>query len=174
MAADPQGNDIAAVQIPRGGRIAVIPRGLLTAVPTPDDLLDPGFTLPDGFLDIGLLSSDGGPQWSEDPGTTVTLWDHDYPVQITPPVVRLSFTTSEQGQTADLLKSDFDAVYAVFSEERFHSGSIRRRIATHATVESFTADRAQRGTVLGDSFTLRAWDDAEVGGKPYLTVWVGG
>jgi hypothetical protein len=168
MAADEEGNDVGAVAVPVTGSIGVAPAG--TAIPTPVEGADPDFTLDPAFQKLGLLKTDGGPQfaWAAD-GDPITFWQDGYTIPSGLANVTLVVSAA---QTDDIVRSIVygktpdangyltvdgggnSTVYEVFTEEIFKNGAIRRRVAANVTVGSVAEDQSTRGEVLGYQITF--------------------
>ena len=186
MAADAQGNDILAVGVPVSGSIGFAPYG--TAIPTAaagaaDDLvLDPA------FVKIGLLKTDGGPQfaWAAD-GDPIEFWQDGYSIPSGLADVTLAITAAETlaDQVREIVAGIAPDVngylevdggghatrWVVFSEEIFKNGAIRRRVAPNVTLRSSTEDRSERGAVNGNALVFEINRHDAVGGK-HFGEWV--
>jgi hypothetical protein len=186
MAADSNGNDILAVGVPVTGFIGFAPFG--TAIPTPlagaaDDL-----TLDPAFKKIGLLKTDGGPQfaWAAD-GDPIEFWQDGYSIPSGLAAVTLAITAAEI--LADHVREIIAGIapdangyleldggghatrWVVFSEEIFKTGAIRRRVAPNVSLQSSTEDRSERGAVNGNALLFDVNRSPAVGGK-HFGEWV--
>lgn len=168
MAADDEGNDVGAVAVPVTGSIGVAPAG--TVIPTPTEGADPDFTLDAAFLKLGLLKTDGGPQfaWAAD-GDPITFWQDGYTIPTGLAAVTLVVSAAQTDDTVRTIvygkSPDTNGyltvdgggnaqVYEIFTEEIFKNGVIRRRIAANATVGTVAEDQSTRGEVLGYQITF--------------------
>lgn len=168
MAADELGNDISAVAVPVTGNLGIAPAS--TTVPTPSEGADPGFTLPEAFTKAGLIKEDGGPQWAwEADGDPIKFWQDGYsiPSGLANVTLVASFAQTDNfirsviyGKTPDAngyLVVDgggHSTEYVLFTEEIFKNGTIRRRVAAVAGVQSVSEDQSTRGEVLGYEVTF--------------------
>lgn len=160
---DAFGNDVSAVGIPVTGHIGFAPYG--TAVPAPTAGGAPDFMLPDDFKLPGLLTEDGGFEWTlEADGDPITFWQEGFsiPSGLANVTLTVKFAQTDEtvrsiirGKTADangymtIDGGGTDARYVVFTEEIFKNGVIRRRAAANVSVQSVAEDKSERGAVLG-------------------------
>lgn len=169
MAADEKGMDVEAVGLPITGHLGVAPYG--TTIPTPVEGAAAGFTLAVEFKNPGLLTQDGGPEWTEEAdGDPIEFWQEGYSIpsglaNVTL-VAKLAQTDETvrsivRGKTADVngyITVDGGGTqtkYVLFTEEIFKNGVIRRRVAPNAGIESVKEDKSERGTVLGYEVTFK-------------------
>lgn len=169
MTADAFGNDIAAVGIPITGFLGFAPKG--TTFPTAVAGGAPSFTLPGTFQKAGLLTEDGGFEWTLEPdGDAILFWQEGYSIpsglanadlvaklaQYDAIVRKLAW-----GKTADangfitIDAGGHGTEFVAFTEEIFKNGVIRRRVADVA-VTSAKLDKSERGTVNGTEITFAA------------------
>lgn len=169
MSADEQGNDVSLVGIPVTGRIALAPEG--TAGPSIPAGAAPDYKLPAAFRGIGLVTSDGGPEFTEErDGDPIQFWQDGYSIPTGLANCTVTFTAAETSRIVQELHSgkEPDANgyveinagghakrYVLWMEEIFKNGMIRRRIAYSVTVESFAIAKSERGTVMGYTIVLR-------------------
>ena len=167
--ADELGNDVELVAIPVSGAIALAPYG--TEGPTREEGADPEYTLPAAFKRVGLVTQDGGPEFTEErDGDPIQFWQDGYSIPTGLANCTITFTAAEtnpfvQELHAGVAPDEFGYVevnagghsnrYVLWLEEIFRNGMIRRRIAYLATVDSFTAVKSERGTVMGYTIVLR-------------------
>jgi hypothetical protein len=163
MAADELGRDVAAVGVPVTGHMGVAPFG--TAIPTPLEGGDDAYTLPVAYELPGLLTEDGGFEWSmEADGDPITFWQEGFsiPSGLANVTLTVKYAQTDEtvrgiirGKTADangyitIDGGGTDAKYVLFTEEIFKNGLIRRRVAANASIESVSEDKSERGSVLG-------------------------
>lgn len=163
MAADSFGNNVAAVGVPVTGHIGFAPLG--TPVPTPVEGAAPDFILPEAFRMPGLLTEDGGFEWTlEADGDPITFWQDGFsiPSGLANVTLTVKFAQTDEivrsiirGKTADangymtIDGGGTDAKYVAFTEEIFKNGTIRRRAAASMGVQSVSEDKSERGSVLG-------------------------
>ena len=176
MSADEFGMDVQAVGMPITGHLGLAPFG--TAIPTAVEGAAAGFTLPATFKNPGLLTQDGGPEWTEEAdGDPIEFWQEGYSIpsglaNVTL-VAKLAQTDETvrsiiRGKTADAngyLTVDGGGTstkYVLFTEEIFKNGVIRRRAAPNASIQSVKEDKSERGTPLGYEVTFKVNRHADV------------
>lgn len=161
MAADVNGNDLGAVGIPISGRIAFAPYG--TALPTAIELADPDYILPVAWKIPGLIKVDGGFQWNENRSAPQEFLQEGYELPLGTGTCTLTVALAEtsdlvreiirgEAPVAGVLEVDVDGnpvQKAVFTEELFKNGVIRRRAAANAFLAQVNTDRTERGSVNG-------------------------
>lgn len=163
MAADANGNDITAVAVPVTGNLGVAPFG--TTFPTPVEGAAADLVLDPSFKKLGLVKTDGGPQWAwAANGDPITFWQSGYsiPTGLADVTLTVSLAQTDEtvrsiiyGKTADAngyitVDGGGNATqYVLFTEEIFKNGVIRRRVAPNAQVTSVTEDQSTQGDVLG-------------------------
>lgn len=168
MAADSFGNDVSAVGVPVTGHIGFAPFG--TAGPTPSAGASRTYVLPVAFKVPGLLTEDGGFEWTlEADGDPITFWQEGYslPTGLANAELVLKLAQTDEivrgiirGKTADsngymtIDAGGTDVKYSVFTEEIFKNGVIRRRWAPNVSIKSVKEDKNERGNVLGYEVTL--------------------
>lgn len=166
--ADELGNDISSVAVPVTGNLGIAPVG--TTIPTPVEGADPDFILPAAFRKAGLIKEDGGPQWAwEADGDPIKFWQDGYSI---PSGLANVTLVASFAQTDDFIRSiiygktpdangfiivdggGHSTQYVLFTEEIFKNGTIRRRVAAVAGVQSVSEDKSTRGEVLGYEVTF--------------------
>lgn len=168
MAADTLGRDVSAVGVPVTGHIGIAPFG--TTIPTPAQGKSTSYTLPVAFKLPGLLTDDGGFEWSmEADGDPIEFWQEGFsiPSGLANVTLKVKFAQTDEtvrgiirGKTPDangyitIDGGGTSAKYVVFTEEIFKSGLIRRRIASNVSIESVAEDKSERGSVLGYEVTF--------------------
>ncbi|SEE26630.1 IPT/TIG domain-containing protein [Arthrobacter alpinus] len=181
MAKDSKGNDVSAVGIPVTGRMGFAPEG--TAGPTPSEGAVIGFTLDPAYQVPGLLTDDGGPEWTlEADGDPVEFWQEGYtlPSGLAKAEVSQTYAQTDEtvrsiirGQVADengymtIDAGGTDTKYSMFSEEIFKNGTIRRRWAPDVNVLSVKEVKSKRGDVMGYETTYKINRSDLVGGKHF-------
>ena len=164
---DSFGNDVTAVGVPVTGHMGVAPFG--TAVPTPVEGADTAYTLPVAYKLPGLLTEDGGFEWSmEADGDPIEFWQEGFsiPSGLANVTLKVKYAQTDEtvrgiirGKTADangyitIDGGGTSAKYVLFTEEIFKSDLIRRRVAANASIESVSEDKSERGSVLGYEVT---------------------
>ena len=178
MAVDEKGNDLSAVAVVVTGSAAVAPYG--TVVPTPELGGKAELVLDEAYKGVGLRTEDGAPQWAwERDGDPIKLFEEGYSIpsglaNVTC-VMKLAETNPWVREIISGKKPDangfisFDGGghatrFVLYTEELFKNGSIRRRVAALATVDSVTEDRAERGAILGYEVTFKIERHDAVGG----------
>lgn len=181
MAADAAGNDVTAVGLPVTGNLGIAPFG--TVIPTPVAGAAPEYTLDPAFKVPGLLTEDGGPEWTQEAdGDPIEFWQEGYSIPSglanVELVVKLAETSEIvreiiNGKTADAngyLTVDGGGTatkYVLFTEEIFKNGVIRRRVAPNAGIGSVKEDKSTRGEVLGYEVTFKIDRHASVENNHY-------
>lgn len=185
MAADSFGNDVEAVGVPVTGHIGFAPLG--TAVPTPTAGKALDFVLPVAFKIPGLLTEDGGFEWTmEADGDAITFWQDGFslPSGLANVELKVKFAQTDEtvrsiirGKTADangymtIDGGGTSARYVVFAEEIFKNGVIRRRVAANVGVKSVKEDKSERGKVLGYEVTFSVSRSPELDNQ-HLGEWL--
>lgn len=164
---DAFGNDISAVGIPVTGFLGFAPAG--TAFPTPIEGGSPTLTLDPAYEKAGLLTEDGGFEWTLEPdGDQTKFFQEGYqiPSGLSNPTLVVKLAQYDRlvrklawGKTPD--ENGFLTIDAgghitdlvAFSEEIFKNGVIRRRVA-EVTVTKAKVDKSERGAVNGTELTL--------------------
>jgi hypothetical protein len=166
MAADSLGNDISRVFIPVTGFFGYAPKG--TDLPSPEDGGDPDFVLPAAFKKAGLLTEDGGFQWTLEPdGDPILFFQEGYQI---PSGLANATLVAKLAQTDAIVRQlawgkvpdangyiTIDAgghadEYVFFTEEIGKNGDIRRRVA-EGTISGVSEDQSTRGEVYGYEVT---------------------
>ena len=169
MSADQYGNDVTAVGIPVTGFAGYAPKG--TVKPTPAEGGAAGFVLPAAFKKVGLLTEDGGFEWTLEPdGDPITFWQDGYSI---PSGLANAECVAKLAQYDDIVRQDswgkipdengyitIDAgghalEFVLFTEEIFKNGVIRRRVAD-ISVSGAKVDKSERGSVNGTELTFQA------------------
>lgn len=166
--ADTLGNDIAAVGVPITGSLGFAPG--TTTLPAPDEGNDPDFELPVAFKKAGLMTDDGGFEWTTEPdGDPIEFYQEGYSIPSglanATLVVKLAQYDANvrmitRGKTADangyitIDAGGHSLEFVIFTEEIFKNGVIRRRVGI-ATVDSVKEDKSERGSVLGYEVTFK-------------------
>lgn len=186
MAVDSAGNDIAAVGVPVSGKIAFAPFN--TALLTPAQGNQGDITaLMGAFTPIGLLKTDGGPQyaWAAS-GDPIEFWQEGYSIPSGLSDVTLAITAAEllrakvreiiSGMTPDannmvVIDGGGHATrWVVYTEEIFKNGAVRRRMAPSVQLQSTAEDKSTRGDVTGNALTFKINRDLTIGG--HFREWI--
>lgn len=181
MSADEQGNDVNLVAIPVSGAIALAPEG--SAGPTIVQGAAPDYMLPVTFRRVGLVTQDGGPEFTEErDGDPIQFWQDGYSIPTGLANCTVTFTAAETNPLVQELHAGKEPDengyveinagghtkrYVMWLEEIFRNGMIRRRIAYSVTVESFQAVKSERGTVMGYNITLRIGVSSKLNNNHY-------
>jgi IPT/TIG domain len=179
--ADANGNDITTVFVPVTGAVAYTPFG--TTIPTPAEGGVLGFVLPVAYKKLGLLTTDGGPEWTtEADGDALEFWQEGYslPSGLAKCGLKVKVAQYDEivrhlvtGKTPDAngyitVDAGGSATqWVIYTEEVAKNGRIRRRIAPNATVSSIKQDKNQRGEVNGYEITFKIDRSASVGGEHF-------
>lgn len=179
--ADEMGNDVELVAIPVSGAIALAPEG--TEGPSRSEGADPEYHLPVGFKRVGLITQDGGPEFTEErDGDPIQFWQDGYSIPTGLANCTVKFTAAETnpfvqelhaGTTPDqygyveVNAGGHATRYVLWLEEIFRNGMILRRIAYNATVDSFAAVKSERGTIMGYTITLRIGVSSKLNNNHY-------
>lgn len=186
MTADSSGNDILAVGVPVTGFIGIAPFG--TTIPTPSGGAAESLVLDPAFKKLGLLKTDGGPQFAyAADGEPIEFFQDGYSLPTGLANVTLAVSIAEAlntnvreliaGATVDsngYLEYDgggHATKYVVFTEEIFKNGAIRRRVCPNVQVQGVTEDQSTRGSINGQQLTFEILRSDEVGGK-HFGEWV--
>lgn len=178
---DEFGNDVELVGIPVTGALALAPYG--TEGPTRAEGAVESFKLPDAFRRIGLVTQDGGPEFTEErDGDPIQFWQDGYTIPTGLANCTVTFTAAETSALVLELHSgkepdEFGYVevnagghskqYVLYMEEIFRNGMIRRRIAYRVSVESFQQVKSERGAVMGYTVVLRIGVHAKLNNNHY-------
>jgi hypothetical protein len=168
MPVDAFGNDVTAVGIPVTGFFGFAPSG--TTFPTPEEGASAAFILPAAFQKAGLLTEDGGFEWTLEPdGDPIVFWQEGYSIPSGSANAELVLKLAQYdavvrrlawGKTADAngfmtIDAGGHALeFVAFTEEIFKNGVIRRRIA-EVTTSGAAVDKSERGSVNGTEITLK-------------------
>lgn len=186
MTADNNGNDIQAVGIPVTGQIAFAPyeTAMLTTAQLAEDDIS---SLMAAFTPLGLLKTDGGPQfaWAAD-GDPIEFWQEGYKIPSGLSNVTIAITPAET--LGDHVRSIIHGIqpdahggidvdggghatrWVVYTEEIFKSGAIRRRLAANVGLRSAAEDRSERGAVNGNALVFDVARDTALGMKHFREV----
>lgn len=168
MTVDAAGNDLSAIFIPSTGKIAVAPFG--TAIPVAADGAKAKVTLNQAFKALGLLTEDGGMEWTEEAdGEAIELFQEGYSIPSGKAKVELKVKMAESSREKyELLRGiHYDANkhaivdasgnpqrLVVWVEEIAKNGTVRRRACENATVSSLKEDKDERGKIKAIEVTF--------------------
>jgi hypothetical protein len=169
MAADDRGNDLGAVGIPIDGSLGFAPGG--TLLPTSEEGSFRDFKLPAAYKRAGLFTEDGGFEWNlEADGDPIKFFQQGYTIPSGLANAELTVKLAQYDPITQLISwgkvpdengyITIDAgghalSFAIFTEEIFKNGTIRRR-AAEATVKSAKVDKAENGSVNGTEVVFSA------------------
>ncbi|WP_022886360.1 hypothetical protein [Glaciibacter superstes] len=184
MTADSFGNDVTAVGLPVTGFLGFAPSG--TTFPTAIEGGAADFVLPVAFKKAGLLTEDGGFEWTLEPdGDPIVFWQEGYSIpsglanaDLVANLAQYDAIVRELawGKTADVNgyitidAGGHSVEFVVFSEEIFKNGVIRRRIA-EVTVTAAKVDKSERGSVNGTELTFHAKRSASLNNE-HIGEWL--
>ncbi len=153
--------DVGAVGIPVTGLLALAPFG--TALPTPAEGKDPELKLPAAWFGLGLLTKEGGPEWTlEADGEKIDFWQDGFsiPSGIAKASLKVTLAQTDEvvrrvirGKVADEHGFiTFDAAgsgekWVLWSEEIFKNRTIRRRVAGNVSIATVKEQKSARGEV---------------------------
>lgn len=166
MASDSYGMDVAAVGIALTGRIAFAAYG--ATLPTAVQMYNPAYVLPAGdWKNPGLIAQDGGFQYNESRSEPMQFFQDGYEVTLGTGELTITVKLAEnsevvrqitRGKTADAngtmeIDIDGDPIrYAVFTEQVYKNGVMKRRVCANCWVRSVSNDQPTRGSA--DMVTL--------------------
>lgn len=168
MSADSLGNDVGAVGLPVSGFFGFAPAG--TTFPTATLGKAKPLVLDAAFKKAGLLTTDGGFNWTMEPdGDPIEFFQDGYSIPSGLASVTLTAKLAEYspivreltwGKTPDangyitIDGGGHATRYVLFTEEIFKNGVIVRRVAADAGVTSVQQDQTTRGEVKGTEVTF--------------------
>ena len=184
MSRDEYGNDIAAVGIPVTGFLGFAPKGTVKPKPAEGGAFD--FTLPAAFKKAGLLTEDGGFEWTLEPdGDPIVFFQEGYSIpsglanaelvaklaQYDDIVRELSWgKTSDENGYITIDAGGHALEFVAFTEEIFKNGVIRRRVA-EVSVTGAQVDKSERGSVNGTELTFKAKRSADLNNE-HIGEWL--
>lgn len=185
MAADTQGNDINAVNIPITGRMCFVPYDV-------ENVIEPEMisekvavpTLPDAYKSgaVGLVESDGAPQDASEAGDPIEFWQQGYQAGGSSSITTAATLAEDNAVTRKLVRGgeepDEHGVFGVdtlvpdtkwmaYYEEAYKNGRVYRR----AGVVQMTGNepgQSERGSVKGRACTFTWLEDENYGGHKYI------
>lgn len=170
------------VRVPLGGNAYFAPAG--TSIPSQANLEDPDFVIPVAFVDLGLRTSDGAPEWQESPSAPIELFEDGYEVSANTGTVQCTMTlaqvspailgalygvTYSVGGAADI---DIDAVVegVIWTDTLYRMGDgsekLDRKVAPCRCTSRVTA-KDQRGNITGLTPTFSVKRSAALGNKHF-------
>lgn len=169
MAADAFGMDLSAVGVILSGRVFLAPEN--TTLPTPAELSDPDWVLPAAFVPAGLLTTDGGFDWTLEPdGDPTEFFQDGYQLPSGLATAELKIILAQTDAVVREIQSGkvpdangyltIDAGghskrWVLYVEEIYVDGRIRRRITGAAGVKTAKEVSAERGSVRGYETTFK-------------------
>jgi len=169
MAADTKGNDLTQVDFPVDGQIWIGPNTI--PVLSKSDLMAPVLQVPTGLDPLGLLTTDGGPEWKTNGvGDAQEFFQDGYQIPGQGGSYQESVTAAQNQLLVDQLVNGvaFDqdgyrdvtqltnpGIYTVLSQIVYKSGRIERRMSNNVTVTSDSAkNKETRASVTGTSLVF--------------------
>lgn len=170
------------VRVPLGGKAYFAPSG--TAIPSQANLEDYDFAIPVAFVDLGLRTQDGAPEWAESPSAPQETFEDGFEVsantgtlqvtmtlaQISPAILGALYgETYSVGGSADI---DIDAVVegVLWTDTLYRMGDgsekMERRVAP-ARCTARANGRDQRGSITGLTATFTVKRTAAMGNKHF-------
>jgi len=169
MPIDTKGNDIAQVDIPVDGQIWIGPSTVPLLSKTV--LTAPTLVVPQTLNALGLLTTDGGPEWGTDGvGDATEFFQEGYSIPGMGGYYTLAVTAAQnQTLTDELLNGvafDQDGyrevtqisnpnVYTVLSQVIYKSGRILRRMSNNVMVSEGSKAKEERPNVTGTELTFK-------------------
>ena len=155
---DARGNDLAEVDFPIAAQTWIGPN----TVPVMDktELEADPLVIPQDLDSIGLLTTDGGPEWGVDgQGEAIEFFDEGYQLPGDGGWYTLSVTAAQNQPLVDELivgvaytdgyrevgQTSNPNVYTCFAQIAYKSGKIVRRMSNNVMVEEGKKDKAERG-----------------------------
>ncbi len=166
---DSKGNNITQVDLPIDGQIWIGPNTVevLNKASLMAAALDP----PENLSPLGLLTTDGGPEWGTDGvGDAIDFFQDGYSLPGTGGYYTLAVTAAQNQPLVDELLNGnaFDAdgyrdvtaisnpgVYTVLSQIIYQSGRIERRMSNNVTVSEGAKSKEERAAVTSTSLTFK-------------------
>ena len=184
---DASGLNINAVGTPITGYTAWAPKG--TALPSTANMASSSYTLPAAYVRLGLRTSDGAPEWAENPSATIDLYEQGNKinpgtgtVEVTQTFAQFddTFRAKVRGVTVSSGVADIDIDMIVegvlFTEDtyRMADGSFKllRKVAP-AKITSVKTAKNSRGAITGTTVTWDVDRSADLGNLHFREAWVG-
>lgn len=100
---------IDEVRVPLGGKAYFAPKD--TVLPTTTELEDYDLVVPAAFINLGLRTTDGAPEWKESPSAPIELFEDGYEVSANTGTVEVSMTLAQL--STNILKAVTGTTYSV-------------------------------------------------------------
>lgn len=173
---------IDEVRVPLGGKAYFAPKG--TALPTQIELEDYDSVVPAAYVDLGLRTTDGAPEWKESPSAPIELFEDGNEVSANTGTVEVSMTlaqistvileavtgtTYSAGGSADI---DVDKIVegVLWTDTLYRMGDgsewMERKVAP-ARCTARVNSKDQRGNITGLTPTFSVKRSALLGNKHY-------
>lgn len=173
---------IDEVRVPLGGKAYFAPKG--TALPTELNIEDPDYVIPVAYVDLGLRTTDGAPEWAESPSAPIELFEDGFEVSANTGTVEVTMTlaqistaileavtgaTYSVGGSADI---DVDAIVegVLWTDVLYRMGDgsewLERKVAP-ARCTSRVNGKDQRGNITGLTVKFSVKRSALLGNKHY-------
>lgn len=184
MAADAHGNDLSKVGIPVTGTVAVQLDGDPKFLTSEEGKKVP-LVLPQGYIPIGLVSEDGGPEESSDGGDAIKFWQDGYTLSGAD-TLQVAVKSAEMNaivrRLTTGLKPDANGCikiasahsnnkYPLFVGIEYKNG-MQRRMNGMASIDSVEVDQSSRGEVTGRNITFTWEREPAIGNAYYLEWWI--
>ena len=169
MPTDTKGNDITYVDIPVDGQLWIGPSTVPVMAKT--DLMLPTLVVPNTLTPLGLLTTDGGPEWGTDGVGDATEFFQEgyslpgmggyYTLQVTAaqnqPFVNqlLNGVAFDQDGYREVDQISNANVYTVLSQVIYKSGRIRRNMSNNVMVSEGSRAKEERPNVTGTELTFK-------------------
>lgn len=183
------GHDVSKVGVALTGAAAIrpLPATPEFTAPTSEAFGADTYTLPAGFVGLGLRTEDGAPEWKDEPeGDPIPFFEDGYEIpsglvnstcemtlaQTEPMVIELkSGTKLDTNGVADVDLGGNATRYVLYTEEVYKTTDpnirlIERRMA-EVTVSSVVSAKPERGKPRGWAVTYKNYRSRLFGGKHY-------
>ena len=175
MAADAQGNDLSKVNIPVTGFLAIQKEGTPTYVDSAEGAKNP-LTLPTGYVKLGLVTDDGGPEPGKDGEDAIEFWQEGYSIGgSSTRTVKVTLAENNdltrwllEGVAPDAngmttVGGGNDATFPLFYAVQYKNGR-QERYNGLAKVSEISESKSERGAITGYECTFTWVNDETVGG----------
>lgn len=183
---DTSGLNINAVGTPITGMTAWAPKG--TALPSTASMGNAAFTLPAAYTRLGLRTSDGAPEWAENPSAVIDLYEAGYKINPGTGTLEVTQTFAQYDDvfrakvrgatvTSGVMDVDIDMVVegVLFTEDtyRMADGTFKLlRKAAPAKITSVKTAKNSRGQITGTTVTWSVDRSADLGNLHFREAWL--
>lgn len=175
MAADDKGNDVEAVDVIITSALAIAPYDAANVL-TSEQGGGQAATLPEAYIPVGLIKSDGGANESIEQGDAIEFLQDGYSISADPTMsiqiglaefnkaVRLLTTGKTPDENGMISVETYtpDTKWLTFYEEVYKNGRVRRLNGV-AKATAIEIDQSERGSVKGRNVTLTWKPDPLIG-----------